>query len=540
MKNSYNSAFPVPSFIMMSSCALDISDQSIKYGVLSETKNGLALDHYDQEVIPENVIVSGQIKNDSVLIEVLKKLKIKENLNFIRVALPEEQMYLFTLSLPKIEHKDIYNAIYLQLEEHAPIKAVEAIFAYNIISENVNNIFVEVSAVAISTVNSYLYVFEKASLVPLSLELEAQAIARSVVAYEDQSTCMIVDFGRARTGVSIASGGKVFFTTTVDFGGAELTKRIAEAFNISFEKAEDLKKSYGINSHNPDTKIFDAMLSGLALLKDELNKHCTFWQTHNISGASHDPISQIILCGGDANLQGLTSYLESQLKIKVISANAWTNVSDFNSIVPKMSFEQSLSYTTVIGLALGDHDKNHSRIINVLAQENKNKIKISYWMRFFSVSLSYLGLLFLFASVLLLPSYISSALKEKELEVSLESFNKAHKELDLNSMSNVVSDINTKLVVLSVENKRSEIVESIFKDILNKKTSDIRISSISYNQKDEDSASVQLSGVASNRASLSNFKESLISNSYFKNVDIPISNFLEKKDLKFNFLIDIK
>src|ERR1035437_8610108 len=107
MKRLYNHYFPTPSYLAMNACAIDISDQSIKYGELIATSAGPRLSKYGKEKIPIGTVVSGKIEKEAELIRILKKIKDKENLHFIRVSLPEEQMYLFTLSLPKTNNQNL-------------------------------------------------------------------------------------------------------------------------------------------------------------------------------------------------------------------------------------------------------------------------------------------------------------------------------------------------------------------------------------------------------------------------------------------------
>lgn len=339
----------------MSSCALDLSDQSIKYGELYAGAHGLYLKRYGQEVIPKGIITSGKIEDEQKLIEILKSLGKKIGLHFVRVSLPEEQMYLFTLSLPKTDKMDIRESVLLQLEEHIPLAVSDTLFDYEILSETETIIVIQVAAIAAMTIESYLSVFEQAGLVPLSFELEAQAIARSVIPYGDKSTTMIVDFGETRTGISIATNGKVLFTSTIDMGGNILTQMIAKNFSISFEEAEKMKRIYNLSNKDPN-EIFPVILNGISVLRDEVNKHYVYWHTHpDEHGKSREPITHIILCGGDSNLSGFSDYLEASMHVKVEYANAWVNVSDMSTSVPDMSFGESLSYVATLGLALGDY-----------------------------------------------------------------------------------------------------------------------------------------------------------------------------------------
>ncbi len=358
MKTLYNTYFPTPDFLVMTSCALDISDQSIKYGMLSSSSSGLELERYGKERIPPGVVVSGKIENPSALSAILVELRKREHLHFVRVSLPEEQVYLFTMPLPTIAESDLREAILLQMEEHIPLAAVDAVFDYDVISRTSSTIVVQVAAIARSTITDYLAVFKASGLVPLSFELEAQAVARAVVERTDPSSVMIVDFGETRTGISIADRGRVLFTSTFNLGGMSLTGLIAKSFSISMEEAEKMKLTYNYKAEQtPEMQeIFSVILNSLSVLRDELDKHCIYWHTHpDDAGVPHTKINRIILCGGDSNLAELSNYLQSSMKIPTVYANAWVNTPRADSTVPAMSFEESLAYGTVIGLALGDY-----------------------------------------------------------------------------------------------------------------------------------------------------------------------------------------
>lgn len=355
MRNIYNKNFPTPKYLSMASFALDISDQSIKYGKLFRTNSGLRLKKYGRISIPNGVVSSGKIENPNELVKALIELKIKEKMDFIRVALPEEQMYLFNLILPKMKWKDLQESILLQLEEHIPIQASDTVFDFDILEQREKDLVVQVVATSIGLIESYLSVFEQAGLVPISFELEAQAIARSVVPKGNMDTVMVVDFGGTRTGISIIQKEKVLFTATVDVGGNMLTDMIAKSFGISTEEAEKIKSLYNISSHEEGGKIFASILNGVSVLHDEIGKHISFWESHvDDRGDKHAPIKKIIMCGGDANLKGVAEYLEASLKIPVIHANAWVNIFDLNDEVPEMTLGESLGFVTVLGLALND------------------------------------------------------------------------------------------------------------------------------------------------------------------------------------------
>ena len=60
-----------------------------------------------------------------------------------------------------------------------------------------------------------------------------------------------------------------------------------------------------------------------------------------------------MLCGGGANLRGLPEFSTQALKVQVEVGNPWRNIlSSDTKELPTISFQESLGYSTVLGLAL--------------------------------------------------------------------------------------------------------------------------------------------------------------------------------------------
>jgi type IV pilus assembly protein PilM len=351
----YNRFFPPPDYLSMSSMGLDVSDQSIKYAELKRKGSHIKLGRFGERRIPAGIIESGKIKDINKLVDILKELKRELSIDFVRVSLPEEQVYLFKLSIPKMDPKEVKSTIEFSLEEHIPISAAEAVFDYDLITESDTNYAIQVSALPRQVAESYLSIFNDSGLTPLSLELEAQAIVRATLREGDTGTYMIVDFGNARTGIAVVSSGAVFFTSTVDIGGATLTGMIEREFKIKHQEAEDMKQAQGLRRNSENRELFSVLLNGVSILRDEINKHYVYWHTHkDEAGEARPPIEKIILCGGDANLIGLLDYLSASMKVKVELADAWSNIPSYENELPPIPLSNSMSYITAIGLALGD------------------------------------------------------------------------------------------------------------------------------------------------------------------------------------------
>jgi type IV pilus assembly protein PilM len=348
--------FPPPDFLTLPAVGIDISDRSIKYAELIRNGDSYHLGRFGEVSLPPGVIEDGRIVTSSKLTEILKKLAQEKNLSFVRAALPEEQIYFFQTRVSSEARENLRETIELSLEDHIPIPASETVFDFEITGQTNTDIDVVVTAASVAVIQSYADAFHDAGMTLLSFELEAEAETRAVVHPEDKTATLLLDFGRTRTGIAIVYNGAVHFTSTISVGGQVLTDTLVKHFNISPEEAEAMKREFGMRRNSPRSDLFSLLLNNIAVLRDEINKHIIYWNTHlnDTSGASRPMIEQIVLIGGDSNLAGLPDYLSASLHLKAVVADIWTNVKFPNNNVPELSRNDSLGYATSIGLALHD------------------------------------------------------------------------------------------------------------------------------------------------------------------------------------------
>ncbi|MES3032238.1 MAG: pilus assembly protein PilM [Patescibacteria group bacterium] len=353
----FHRSFPAPSFLAVPFFGLDISDESLKFIELINTRNGIKVGRHGERTIPAGVMESGKIKDPKKMEEILMKLRVEVGIKSVRVSLPEEQVYLFKLRLEKSGLVSVRESIELSLEEHIPLQASEAIFDYELLGQDKQYIDLQVATIPKKIIESYLSIFKNAQIRVQSFELEPQAICRAVVKNGDLETYMIVDFGEKRTGIFIVSRGFVMFTSTLDVGGVMLNDMISKNFKISFEEAEKMKRKYGLERNTANKELFSVLLNSVSILRDEVAKHFLYWNTHkDEEGKNNPPIKKIILCGGDSNLIGLSDYLSISMKTEVEMANVWINIASPEDQIPEIDFKQALSFAASLGLALRDYN----------------------------------------------------------------------------------------------------------------------------------------------------------------------------------------
>src|SRR3989344_1189978 len=314
--NKMSNLFPPPRFLSLPFSGLSISDSSIHCVQFGGRRNSLHLEKYKEEVLPPGVVVSGQINDKEALMEILSVLKKELDLGYVKVSLPEEKAYLFTAKIPRVTQKEIRSAIESKIEENVPVSPNELSFDYKIIDRSQSDyLLVSVSTLPISLIDLYVDIFEKVGLSLISLEIESQAIARSLLPKEGGlDTVLVVNFGVEKVGLYVVVDRVIHFTSTVSIKGG--------------------------SSKSSDS------------LSQEIKKLYIYWHTlKQNAGKPKKKIKQIIVCGEGFD-DDIVSYLSTHNQTPTILGNVWTNTFDIDTNIPEIPFIDSLRYAASVGLAL--------------------------------------------------------------------------------------------------------------------------------------------------------------------------------------------
>lgn len=351
------SFFPVPDFLSMRTLGFDISDNSIKIVELIK-KNGLMrLGFYAASDIPPGTIESGQIKNYTGLQQVITELQRRHKFIFVDASLPEQKAYLYTTTIEGDDDTLLRENIEFQLEENIPLTKAEAVFDFEVYKTYTKDKKtyrdVTVSAISRPVSESYVALLKRSGLRPVSLSIEAEAVANAVIPEHDDGTYLIIDFGKTRTGISVVSEGITRLTSTTEIGGAHITERIAEKLKISESDAEALKREHGLVGTAEALEVSRVIEGGLSSILREVDGQLRYWHSKTDNrGFRSKRVEAILICGGGALLKGVEAHLKKSLSVNVELANVWSNVSFPKNYVPEVSFEDSLGYAAAIGLAL--------------------------------------------------------------------------------------------------------------------------------------------------------------------------------------------
>lgn len=353
-------------FVRLPTAGLDISDVAAKYLAFDprRIRGGHRLTTFGEFQIPEGLIVNGEIQKEEELIHVFSAWRAQEERipasTFFVVSLPEEKSFLRVIQLPQMKEEEVQHAIRWEIEANIPLAFDELIYDSEVImpldpAKQADHLDVVVTAFPRPLIEQYVRVLSRAGLPLAALELESQAIARSVVPdFRESSSRIIADIGRTRTSLIVCIGGVILFTTTIKLGGQLFEEHLAKAFHISQEDVRLMKMRIGLDRKERDGAVFDALLPIMAVLADEVRRVVGYYHRHaeHMHGAP-ETIESIMLAGGDANLSGLETYLSSALQIRCFLADSLAGAYPGHALmIPPLRKNEALAFATTIGLAL--------------------------------------------------------------------------------------------------------------------------------------------------------------------------------------------
>jgi type IV pilus assembly protein PilM len=329
---------------------LDVGTGSIKFAQLKKGGRFTKLIGYGKVPIPKNFIIEGIISEPEKLAELLKKTFAeppwgKITAHRVYASLPESKLFTRILELPKLEAKDVEEAIKYEVEQTIPMPSDDLYVDWQIIGDDKNKIVVFLTAAPRSIVNSYIQLFNLLNMEPMALEMSLAAIARSMVSNKERvEPVILLDIGDQTSNMAIFDSN-IRITGSHPIGGATMRQELSEKLKLSPQEAVR-EVRLGISKNAKSSKVIEGEVDKLIT---EMKKMIDYYNEKKPDTI----IKKVLLCGGLGFLPGLPEHLKDQgFEAKV--GNPWINISIYPlKPVPK---EEVPGYATAIGLCLRGMD----------------------------------------------------------------------------------------------------------------------------------------------------------------------------------------
>jgi type IV pilus assembly protein PilM len=344
----------------VSAFGLDISDVSIKVMELAKKNKSLYPVAVSEAPLSSGVIVNHMIVNEAKLAENIKKAVLAArhvSTNYVVVSIPESKSFVRVLQMQKMPEEEITTSLPFEVEQNIPVPVDLVYMDWQILRTLPDSLEILVTATPRDYVDSLVSTLKVAGLKPMALELESQAMARSLVGGEYlKAGVLIVDISSMQTSFVVVEQGSLEYTSSMPIGGNAFTESVARNLNMALPDAEQAKIAQGLVADIKKGNIRQAILPLLDNIIDEVRNVMKFHEEH---ADNHTQISKIILCGGSSRLPGMSDYFSARMNLgstrsvgQVVLGNPWINILDPSKEKLPITIEESLSYSTVAGLAL--------------------------------------------------------------------------------------------------------------------------------------------------------------------------------------------
>jgi type IV pilus assembly protein PilM len=301
---------------------------------------------FDADAIVDGVIVKPELVAKSAAKLFREKLIGDISTQRVALSLPASRTFTRAVQLPRMNAKDIDEAVHMEAEQYIPINADNLYMDYTPLREDDESMEVFVVAIPKAIVDSYLVLTRMLGLEAVMLDTAIGASAR-MFSYDKQSSIpsVLVDFGAESADLTVFNHGLVV-TGTVAFGGDDITAILSKTLHISANEAIAIKSKYGLSSSVFQKQVVAAVGPSLELLIKEIRRTIRYYEQRY---DKEPPIGQVVTMGGSANMPGLVDYFTQQLRLPTRTFDLTAHI-ELGHLHPIYQADH-MSYVTAAGLA---------------------------------------------------------------------------------------------------------------------------------------------------------------------------------------------
>ena len=342
---------------------IDISSSSIKIVQLKkeggvavlETYGAIALGPYgDLDIGQATNLSTAQIT--SALTDLMKEANVTTK--NCGVSIPFSTSLISFIEMPNLEHKELEKMIPIEARKYIPVPISEVQLDWFIIPEEESEYYsvkkdakkVSVLLVAIHNeiLQKYRSILKGAELKPSFFEIEVFSTIRASVG-RGVNPVAIMDIGSSVTKIYIVEYGIVKSSHVINKGSQDITVALSKSSNMSFKKAEELKRTLGISDRNADEEKEHTTRTSLLTMDSlfsEAKKIILTYQREN-----NKNVGNIVFTGGGAGLKGIIDIAKKHFDVEVDIVDPFSKVKT-PAFLESVLQQAGPGFAVAIGLAL--------------------------------------------------------------------------------------------------------------------------------------------------------------------------------------------
>lgn len=221
--------------------------------------------------------------------------------------------------------EEMDSSLLLEARKHLPLDGSETIVDYQILGDDPHEpekVRVLLVAATRKHFQTHLEILRDIELKPGIVDVEQLAILNAYITQNDlpdEGVVISLNVGCRKTNLSVIGRTSFFFTRDIPIAGFAFTQELMKRYNLTYDDAERIKASQGLEPDLPIVQTGEenglqlADKGALDRLGDEVNRSLRYYMKESGQSFFHS----ILLTGGSAMLPGLTEYLEKKFNLPV-------------------------------------------------------------------------------------------------------------------------------------------------------------------------------------------------------------------------------
>lgn len=359
-----------------SAIGLDIGIEHVRVAQVKASGSGYTVSAYGQVDVPMGAVADGEIVDAAAVSSAIKELWRRTNVRGkeVATAVSNQRVIVRLIDLPFMERAELQSAIQYQAQDYIPMAVEDSILDFQIIGDYMtpsDEHMMEVLLVAAhrEMIGNAVSAVEGAGLKLNEIDVASFAIVRALMGDgqvlpddEGQATA-VVHISAGLTNIAVVERGIPRFNRISSLAGSTFTQAVANALNVGFEDAEQLKIMVGLpdvetgegDQIPPGMTVEQAQLVHQSLEREvnkfiaEIRRSLDYYLTQTSQVRN---IQRILLTGSGAQLRNFSAYLEKGLQAQVLLGDPLERVNVAHSAQAAVSADR-LGCVTAIGLAMG-------------------------------------------------------------------------------------------------------------------------------------------------------------------------------------------
>jgi len=355
---------------------IDIGSAFLKVVQIRKKKNKAVLETYGELALGPYAGVSvGQATNlpPTKIAEAMQDLMKEANItaNLSGVAMPLSASLLSLIEMPLLSEKQLAKMIPIEARKYIPVPITEVTMDWwtipkekKTVSSNVGDndkskdddnekdekekqqkTDVLVVSIHNEVINKYKEILKNSGVDNNFFELEIFSTIRSTFG-SHMKPVAVLDMGAASTRLSVVEYGIIRSQHVINRGSQDITMAISQATSVEPQRAEELKREFGLKGTGVNQNISDSSSLILGNIFSEAGGVLMNYQRRYGKN-----IQSIVLTGGGALLKGLYVMAKQNFETEVVYADPFSKI-EAPAVLDAVLKDAGPEFSVAVGVAL--------------------------------------------------------------------------------------------------------------------------------------------------------------------------------------------